>query len=92
MAPDYVLSVEVDGQQAMRKIAERSGFHDDRPLFINEDIAVSPGKHDFFISLMPENESLERAPRLQLETSVSIASGRIYLVVYDSEKESLQLR
>lgn len=92
VAPDYVLSVEVDGQQAVRKIARHSGVRDDRPLFVSEDIPVSPGKHEFFVSLKPENEDLQEAPQLQLATAVSIDSSRIYLVVYDPEKKILQLR
>jgi ferredoxin len=91
IAPTYVLSVSIDDSHVLRRTVDHAGIRSDRPLFLDEDIDVTPGPHRFVVDLRPQDDSLEKAPRLQLQTSVEVEPSQIYLVGYDSEKRALQL-
>jgi len=92
IAPTYVLTVDVDGHRAVQQTIDHAGIRADRPLFLDEDIAITPGAHDFVIDLRPQDETLQKAPRLRLATAVEVERSRIYLVGYNTEKKTLQLR
>jgi ferredoxin len=91
IAPTYVLTVEVDGAQVVRRIIDHAGLRADRPLFLDEDIAVPSGAHRFAVDLRPQDLDLDKAPRLHLEAAVEVERGVIYLVGYDPQTKALRL-
>ncbi|MBT3342480.1 MAG: 4Fe-4S binding protein [Gemmatimonadetes bacterium] len=92
IAPTYVLTVSVDGSSVLQRTIDHTGVHSDRPLFLEEDIDLVPGSHHVDVDLRPQDASLEKAPRLQLKTTVDVERSKIYLVGYNPQNKSLQLR
>jgi hypothetical protein len=87
-----VLTVSVDGSSVLQRTIDHTVVHSDRPLFLEEDIDLVPGSHLVDVDLRPQDASLEKAPRLQLKTTVDVERSKIYLVGYNPQNKSLQLR
>ncbi|MBT5057566.1 MAG: 4Fe-4S binding protein [Gemmatimonadetes bacterium] len=92
IAPTYMLTVSVDGVAVLARAIEHAGVHADRPLALDEDITVAPGSHQFAVDLRPQDISLQKAPKLRLATTVDVERSRIYLVGYNHQEKSLELR
>ncbi len=91
ITPTYILTVKVDGELVVRREIYHAGVRSDRPLFLDEEVAVPPGTHRFVVDLRPEDEDLEQAPRMDFETEVVVEAGAIYLVGYDPQAKTMQL-
>lgn len=85
----YRLTLRVDGALAHDIRAERRGLRSDRPLVIDELVAIPAGRHELAVSLAPEvppgtPESVAAGlPRGRLDRTVELPAGRIALVTWD---------
>ena len=85
----YRLTLRVDGVTVHDVRAERRGLRSDRPLVIDDLVAVPAGGHDLAVSLEPEvppgtpAEVAAGLPRGQLERTVLLPAGRVALVTWD---------
>lgn len=57
----YVLTVAVDGQPRLVRRVEAAGAHSDRPIYIQEDLPLPPGRHAVAIAFEPALETAQRA-------------------------------
>jgi hypothetical protein len=73
----YRLRVEVDGRLVTERTVKASGLRGDRPLSVEEDLAVAPGERAVDVSFVPLG-SEGRARRFQ--GRVEFTAGRIRLV------------
>ena len=85
----YRLTLTVDGQEARAVRAERRGMRGDRPLVIDELVAIPAGQHNLFVSLEPDVPPGTAAviaaglPRGELRQAIELPAGRIALVTWD---------
>lgn len=85
----YRLSLQVDGAMTHDIRAERRGLRGDRPLVIDDLVALPAGRHDLVVLLEPEvppgtAEAIAAGlPRGELRQSVDLPAGRIALVTWD---------
>ncbi len=92
----YRLRVVLDGRAVADDTVHGAGAREDRPIYVYREFAWSPGRHTLAVTFErlggpPAGEG--RAPaRMQLETEVRAAPGRVLLVTYDPELRALVLR
>jgi hypothetical protein len=79
----YHLEVEVDGRQVLDKRIQAPGVHHDRPLVVQEDIPLSPGRHQLHLRYRPETG---QGPSHELRQAVEITAGRIRLVTLEDQE------
>lgn len=92
----YVLTVTVDGEQRLLRRVEAAGAHSDRPIYIQEDLPLPPGRHAVAIAFEPDlktaqhakesdqgtamREALSRARRFRFAAPLELARNRVTLV------------
>lgn len=78
----YVLRASVDGQVVVAKTVRPPGLRADRPLNVEEEVAIAPGEHVVHVTFVPDDrESAGR--RLTLEQRLRFDAKRVRLVTYD---------
>jgi hypothetical protein len=95
----YRLVVEMDGAAAVNQLIHGAGAREDRPLYVFQDLVVSPGTHRIGVSFTREGAppadsatgagALTTPARLTLDTVLALGPRRIVLVTYDEEREQL---
>jgi ferredoxin len=79
----YDLVAAVDGSILTRKRVKSPGLRADRPLSVEEDLAVAPGEHAVAITFIPEDpEGPGKA--LTFEDRLRFAPGRVVLITYEN--------
>ncbi len=85
----YRLTLRVDGVAVHDIRAERRGMRSDRPLVIDDLVALPAGRHALAVNLEPEvppgtpAEVAAGLPRGLLQRTVDLPAGRIALVTWD---------
>lgn len=79
----YDLVAVVDGSTVMRKRVTSPGLRADRPLGVEEDLAVAPGEHTVTVAFTPADPGGAGKP-LAFEGQVRFAPGRVVLITYDN--------
>lgn len=96
----YRLRIAVDGLTLEDGIAAGSGVPGDRPIYVLREFEVAPGPRRIEVRFVrsgagEEGGEEERRrsvpPRLELDTSLTVANGTVLLVTYDSERGRLVL-
>jgi hypothetical protein len=95
----YRLAVTLDGAAVVNQLIHGAGAMEDRPLYVFQDLVVSPGSHRVAVSFTREGAApaepagaLATPARLTLDTTLTLGSRRIVLVTYDEEREQLAVR
>lgn len=95
----YRLAATLDGAAVVNQLIHGAGAMEDRPLYVFQDLVVSPGSHRVAVSFTREGAApadtagvLATPARLTLDTTLSLGSRRIVLVTYDEEREQLVVR
>jgi hypothetical protein len=98
----YRLVVEMDGTAAVNQLIHGAGAREDRPLYVFQDLVVSPGTHRIGVTFTREGApptdsttgagALTTPARLTLDTVLTLGSRRVVLVTYDEEREQLVVR
>lgn len=87
----YRLTLTVDGAEIHAVRAERRGMRSDRPLVIDDLVAIPAGRHDLVVSLEPEVPPGTPAavaaglPHGELRQAVALPAGRIALVTWQTD-------
>ncbi len=85
----YRVTLQLDGEVLRAVRAERRGMRGDRPLVIDELVAVPAGRHTLGVRLEPEVPPDTPAtvaaglPQGALERALELPAGRIALVTWD---------
>jgi hypothetical protein len=98
----YRLMVQMDGAAAVDQLIHGAGAREDRPLYVFQDLVVSPGTHRVGVTFTREGAppadsttavgALTTPARLTLDTVLTLGSRRVVLVTYDEEREQLVVR
>jgi coenzyme F420-reducing hydrogenase delta subunit len=75
----YVLEAAVDGEVVARKTVRAPGLRADRPLAVEEDLAMAPGDHDLAIAFRPEDPG-SGGTVLRFVGRVRFERGRVVLI------------
>jgi hypothetical protein len=78
--PPFELRVDVDDVTRVSRLVRPSGARGDRPLFVYDDLRVSPGPHRLSVRFGPQGEGAEGGGGLALDTAIVIETGRVLLV------------
>jgi hypothetical protein len=101
----YRLAVVIDSTVLLVDTVRAGGAHEDRPLFVFDELPVATGSHRLAITFEhilssepyreaeedPAHEARETPPLLRLEESVVILPRAILLVTYDDESRALRV-
>lgn len=96
----YRLTVSIDSAPVVDRLVHGAGAREDRPLYVFEDLPVTPGPHRLSVRFTLVGTATRAAsavgpatpPRLALDTTVELGFRRIVLVTYDEEREQLVVR
>lgn len=78
----YVLTVEVDGQVAVRDTIEPAGARGDRPLSVMQSLDIQPGRRALRVSFAPAPDATG-GTTLALDTVIVMRPGTSALVLLD---------
>lgn len=78
----YDLTATVDGSVVARRRVRPAGLRGDRPLSVEEDLAVRPGEHAVTVTFVPE-PAVAGAARLAFEGTVRLDPGRVVLITQE---------
>ncbi len=84
----YRLTLNVDGVPVHAIRAERRGMRGDRPLVIDDLVAIPAGRRAIFVTLEPEvppgtpEATADALPRGELRQTIDLPPGRIALVTW----------
>jgi hypothetical protein len=96
-SPSYRLSVELNGEALVDEAVDPGGVRGDRPIIIDRQIVVPPGRSRLAVDFEPlieeESDELRLAaaelPSYRLETKVDLEADRIVLVTLDETRGEL---
>jgi len=86
----YRVTLTVDGAEIHATRAQRRGMRSDRPLVIDDLVAVPAGRHAIAVRLAPEvpagtpDASAAQLPRGELAGILDLQAGRIALVTWEA--------
>ncbi len=86
----YRLTLAVDGSEIHATRARRRGMRNDRPLVIDQLVAIPAGRRAIVVRLEPEvppgtpDAAAAQLPRGELRRTLDLPAGRIALVTWDS--------
>lgn len=80
----YDLRAVVDGKVVADKRVKSPGLRADRPLSVEEDLAVPPGEHAVTVTFTPE-ESGTRGKVLSFDRTVRFEPRRVVLITSDND-------
>jgi hypothetical protein len=88
VAATYRLRVTVDGRPRVDRLVAHSGVRHNRPLVVDEVLAVDPGDRRVEIRFAPEGEAAASAalPAWELAGTVTFPAGRIRIASLRDEK------
>ena len=78
----YTLRATVDGRVVIAKTIRPAGLRADRPLNVEEDIAIAPGEHAVTVTFVPD-DPVGGGKALGLEQRLRFDEQRVRLVTYD---------
>lgn len=87
----FRLVVRLDGETVRDAVRTPSGARGDRPLYVFEEIAVSPGIHRIEVEFREEREGDTRQPALRFDQEAELGPREIALVTLDGSGERLVL-
>jgi ferredoxin len=79
----YDLSAVVDGRVVMTKRVRPPGLRGDRPLSLEEDLAIEPGDHVVAVTFTPDDPG-GAGKRLAIERRLRFEPKRVVLVTYEN--------
>ena len=94
----YRLEVRVGGRPLLDRTYTASGIRGDRPLTVDEELALSAGTHDVAIRFAPALEpdgadkSTKSPPAFTFDAPVDFTEGRIRVATLDALGAALEIR
>jgi ferredoxin len=81
----YDMSATVDGRVIAEGKVRASGLRADRPLTVEEEHPLEPGRHDVVVSFTPE-DARARGRALRLARQIAFEPGRVVLITIEGEE------
>ena len=81
----YNLTAAVDGVVVARKRVHASGLRGDRPLSVEEELRIRPGRRDVTVAFGPEDGDTG-GKVLTFEGEVQFERGRVVLITHDGNR------
>ena len=81
----YNLTAAVDGVVVARKRVHASGLRGDRPLSVEEELRIRPGRRDVTVAFGPEDGDTG-GKALTFEGAVHFERGRVVLITHDGNR------
>lgn len=100
LAPDYQLSVRVGDRPLLDERVRPGGLRGDRPLIVDRQLAVAPGRSRLEVRLTPAvderlrgelDAAAERLPSYTLDRQAEFTADRVTLVVLDDANGRLKV-
>jgi ferredoxin len=88
----YRLRAWVDGALRVDREVAPLGARGDRPLYVDEDVAVAPGARSVKVEFEPLEDPRHVGLELELETALEVGVGRARLVTFDADRRQLVAR
>lgn len=93
----YRLEVRIGDRQLLDRGYTASGIRGDRPLTVDEELVLPPGRHDVAIRFAPapgeSDEDAKRSPAaFTFEGPVEFTEGRIRVATLDATGASVEIR
>lgn len=88
----YRLAVTVDGKELAGEQIHAGGLHSDRPIYVNRDLAVTPGTHDLNLDFTPIGDESGKAVSLSLRKAIRFGRGRIVLIYLSPDQRSFIIK
>jgi len=81
--------LKVNGREFINEIVHPGGLREDRPIYVNRELAIEPGVHEIDLSLRPLEVGASPVLSLQLKKQIEFASGRVVLVYFSPDQQEL---
>jgi menaquinol-cytochrome c reductase cytochrome b subunit len=88
---DYDLKVWVDGEKRLETAIAPRGARGDRPLYVDHDLALTPGRHVIRAEFVPQDDPGGKAMRLEFEGEATFEPGRAVILTRSPEAIVLKL-
>jgi coenzyme F420-reducing hydrogenase delta subunit len=88
---DYDLKVWIDGEERLETTVAPLGARGDRPLYVDHDLALPPGRHAIRATFVPHEDPTGKAMRLEFEGEATFEPGRAVLLTRAPEAVVLKL-
>lgn len=90
----FRLLVSLDGKQVLRERLQPAGASGDRPVYVDRELRVDPGRHRielrFDVEWPPGVEA--RAPEPSFDRELDLGAGELQLVTLDSDTRRFVVR
>jgi hypothetical protein len=88
----YRLRAWIDGRLAVDRGISPLGARGDRPLYVEEDLALAPGRHDVRVEFTPRDDPRHVGRTLEFGAPVEVTAGRARLLTLDARNTRLLAR
>jgi hypothetical protein len=94
----YRLQAHVDGELRLNQLVEPAGARGDRPLFVFEELEVTPSTHRLEVVFQREGDASGDAEagatpaQLALTQQIELAVNEVALITYDATRRELVIR
>jgi hypothetical protein len=95
----YRVQARVDGELRLNQLVEPAGARGDRPLFVFEELQVTPGPHRLEVTFEREGDAASgdteagaTPAQLALTQEIELAVNEVALITYDATRRELVLR
>jgi hypothetical protein len=90
----FELSVAIDGEARIAERLEPPGARSDRPVYVDRELRVTPGRHRVALRFAVERvSSAEVASQpIAFDREVDFEAARVRLLTLDSEARGFELR
>ncbi|HEX5634316.1 MAG TPA: hypothetical protein VFX50_13845, partial [Gemmatimonadales bacterium] len=88
----YRLRAWVDGELRVDREVAPLGARGDRPLFVEQDLSLPPGRHELKVEFEPLEDPRKAGLELELEQRIDVAAARARLVTFDADTRRLVVR
>lgn len=91
----YRLNVLIDDKKVLSKTIEPSGFREDGPIYVSEEIQVKPGLRDvslYFEPIDTKNKERNELVKLNLEEQIAFEKDQVTLLYLKADQSSLEKR
>ncbi len=88
----YRLVVDVGGLERVNKVVQPGGLRHDRPIYVDENLALPPGAHQVRIQFTPLADGDHAGESFEFSSLINARSGRASLVDISADQTSLILK
>jgi hypothetical protein len=88
----YRLRAWTDGVLHIDRAVAPLGARGDRPLYVEQDLPLSPGSHHVRVEFLPVDDPKGAGIALEFEGTLEVTGGHARLVTFDADRNALVAR